>query len=318
MTHRLFILAMMFVLLAPFCSPVNALTENPTALKPTLTISTLDPPQGHAPVTSESVGSVTFHANVSVEKNQFVGTVMVELDGSTSTGWTTVVSPQTIPFTNPATVEITITVVVPQSTPASLIGRVVVNGLATYHTGSISATSSAMVLVDQYFGCALNVSPRQGTGNPQTFEIFIRNTGNGEDSFSLSILVPEALSKAGLSLSFETTKTQKLQPEANQTIKLTVKYGPTAASGNKDFYVRTISNGAKAAGNDSAYTDVMMTINVQPLSGPVGMSIVGGIVAIIVVVGVILFIAKKKGKLRFRKRAKDLPKEKEPVKEIKP
>ena len=316
MARRLFMFAMIFVLLAPMYSPVNARTGDPMPLKPTLTISTLDPPTAYVDPTADSIGSVTFHANVTVDKPP-LGTVMVSLDGSTSTGWPTVVSPQSLPFPTSATVEISITVVVPQATPATSVGHVVVNGLATYPGVSSSATSSATLLVNQYFGCALNATPRQGTENPQTFKLLIRNYGNGEDSFSLSILVQEALSKAGLSFSFEATKTQKLQQDTNQTVKVTVKYGPTASSGMKDFYVRAISDGAKAAGNDSAFTDVLLTIEVKLLSGTAGISI--GIVAVVIIVTVVvtLFVAKKKGKLRFGKKTKENPKVKDPEKTTK-
>jgi uncharacterized membrane protein len=316
MARRLFMFAMIFVLLASMNSPVNALTGDPMPLKPTLTISVMNPPDASVTVSAESVGSVTFHANVTVDKPP-LGTVMVSLDGSTSTGWPTVVSPQSIPFTASATVEISITVVVPQATPATSVGHVVVNGLATYPGMSSSATSSATLLVNQYFGCALNATPRNGIENPQTFNLFIRNSGNGEDSFSLSILVQEALSKAGLSFSFEATKTQKLQQDTNQTVKVTVKYGPTAASGMKDFYVRAISDSAKAAGNDSAFSDVLLSIDVRPLSGTTGLSI--GIVAVVIIVAVVvtLFVAKKKGKLKFGKKTKEAPKRKEPEKETK-
>jgi hypothetical protein len=309
MARRLFIFAMLFALLVPVCSPVNALTGDPMPLMPTLYISSLDPPTAHATVSSDSVGHVTFHANVTVDKPPLIGTVMVNLDASTSTGWPTVVSPQSIPFTTSAVVQITVTVVVPQATPITSVGRTTVSGLATFPGGSKSATSSGTVQVNQYYSCALNATPKLGTGNPQVFNIKVRNAGNGDDSFGLYIQVPEALSKAGLTLAFDTPKTQKLQVDANQTVKLTVKYGPSAASGKKDIYVRAISDGAKALGNDSVFTDVLLTIDVQPLSGPQGTSL--GIVAgvIIVAVGVTLFVAKKKGKLKFSKKAKDASKD---------
>jgi uncharacterized membrane protein len=140
----------------------------------------------------------------------------------------------------------------------------------------------------------------------------ISNAGNGDDTFSPNIQVQAALEKAGLSFSFETTKTQKLAMGSNQTLKLTVKYGATAASGKKDFYVRVTSDGAKNAGNESGFTDILLTIDVKPLSGPQGMSIGLLAGAIIAAVGVTLFVAKKKGKLRTGKTAKDVPKEKDP------
>ncbi len=286
-------------------SPVNALAGDPMPLRPTLIISALDPAETHVTVTPDSIGSATLHANVTVDKAQVVGTVMVTLDGSTSTGWPTVVSPQTIPFTSPATVAITITVVVPQATPSSSIGRLVVNGLATYPGGSAAATSSATVLVNQYFRCSINATPKLGIDNPQEFKLEVYNRGNGDDTFSLSILAREALSKAGLSVALETTKTQKIHQDENQTVRVTVSYGTTASSGKKDFYVRASSDGAKNTGNDSAFMDILLTIDVRPLSGTAGMSI--GIVAAIIIVAVIvtLFVAKKKGKLRFGKKRKE-------------
>jgi hypothetical protein len=317
MARRLFILAMMLALLLPMLSSANALAGDPMPLRPTLTISTLDPPETHVTVTPDSIGSATLHANVTVDKPPMIGTVMVTLDGSTSTGWPTVVSPQTIPFTSPATVAITITVVVPQATPTTSIGKLVVSGLATYPGGSTTATSSATVLVNQYYRCSINATPKLGIDNPQEFKLDVYNRGNGEDTFSLSILAREALSKAGLSVTVETTKTQKIPQDENQTVRVTVSYGASASSGKKDIYVRASSDGAKNAGNDSAFMDVLVTIDVRPLSGTSGMSI--GIVAVVVIVavGVTLFVAKKKGKLKFGKKAKDAPKAKDTNKDPK-
>lgn len=313
MVRRLFLLAIILALLTPLCAQVDALAGEPMPLGPAIYISTLNPSNAHVSVTADSVGHVTFHANVTVDKPPLIGTVMVNLDGKTNTGWTTVVSPQSIPFTSSSTVEITISVVVPQATPIDEIGRTEVHGLATYPGGSKSATSTGTIVVDQYFGCALNATPRLGTGNPQVFKIEVFNKGNGLDSFSLSVLAREALSQAGLSFYFYAITTEKIPMDENQTVKIRVSYDANAAPGKKDFYVRAISDGSKNVGNDSVFIDCLLTIDVQPLSSPQGMSLGIAAGAIIVAVGVTLFVAKKKGKLKFGKKAKDAnkdPKEK--------
>lgn len=268
-------------------------------LRPTVTLSEMDPPERTAEVSFDSIGTAMFSATVTVEKPPAVGTVMVQLDGSTSTGWVTVVSPQSIPFTASGSVGITITVVVPQATPSSIVGRVTVSALGTYPGGSSSDTTSATVRVKQYYRIQMDCSPKVGMENPQTFAINVSNRGNGEDSFKFSLPFQEAMGKLGLTIDFEQASTKPLTQDTNDTIHVTVSYGSSAPSGSKQIYVRATSSASIASGNDSVYKDIVVVINVQPWHGTAGVSL--GVVAliIIIVVVVVLFVAKKKGKLRF-------------------
>jgi hypothetical protein len=195
-------------------------------LKPTLTISTMNPQSREVVVTPSSIGSASFSATVTVSKPPAVGTVMVTLDGSTSTGWPTVVSPQSIPFTTPNSIQFTITVVVPQATPTSSIGKVIVSGLATYPGGSVAGTSSATVTVVQYFRIQpqaqlsfVTISP----GGQAVMALDLYNRGNGLDSIVIDITNIKDLSKKNWMVAATAYEVSNIPQDEYGTIKISVK-----------------------------------------------------------------------------------------------
>jgi len=195
-------------------------------LKPTLTISTMNPQSREVMVTPSSIGSASFSATVTVSKPPAVGTVMVTLDGSTSTGWPTVVSPQSIPFTAPGNVQITITVVVPQATPTSSIGKTIVSGLATYPGGSAPGTSSATVTVVQYFRIQPQAQMSFVTlppGGQAVMSLDLYNRGNGLDSIVIEIQNIKELSKKNWMVSATAYEVSNIPQDEYGTIKISVK-----------------------------------------------------------------------------------------------
>jgi hypothetical protein len=207
-----------------------AFVPNTTAqgihLKPTLTISSMNPPSREVVVTPSSIGAAAFSATVAISKPPAVGTVMVTLDGSCSTGWPTVVSPQSIPFTAPGSVQVTITVVVPQATPTSLIGKVIVSGLATYPGGSAAATSSATVTIVQYFRIQPQAQMSFVTINPggqAVMSLELYNRGNGLDSIQIEIINLKELSKKNWMVSATAFEVSNIPQDDYGTIKISVK-----------------------------------------------------------------------------------------------
>ncbi len=196
-------------------------------LKPTLAISPMNPPSREVVVTPSSIGSAAFSASVTVSKPPAVGTVMVTLDGTTSTGWPTIVSPQSIPFNTPDSVQITITVVVPQATPTSSIGKVVVNGLATYPGGgSITAMSSATATIVQYFRIQPQAQMSFVTINPggqAVMSLDLYNRGNGLDSIQIDITNLKELSKKNWMVSATAYEVSNIPQDEYGTIKISVK-----------------------------------------------------------------------------------------------
>lgn len=208
---------------------VIALAPNAAAqvhIKPTLTISSLNPQSRDVVVTPSSIGSASFSATVSVTKPPAVGTVMVQVDGTTSTGWTTVVSPQSIPFTSPGDIQISVTVVVPQATPTSSIGKVIISGLATYPGGNAAAQTSATVTVVQYFRIQpqaqqsfVTVTP----GGQAVLVLDLYNRGNGLDTIVIEITNLKELSKKSWMVSATAYEVSNIVQDEYGTIKLFVR-----------------------------------------------------------------------------------------------
>jgi hypothetical protein len=186
----------------------------------------MNPQSREVVVTPSSIGSASFSATVTVSKPPAVGTVMVTLDGSTSTGWPTVVSPQSIPFTAPNSVQITITVVVPQATPTSSIGKVIVSGLATYPGGSVSGTSSATVTIVQYFRIQPQAQMSFVTvppGGQAVMSLDLYNRGNGLDSIVIEISNIKELSKKNWMVSATAYEVSNIPQDEYGTIKISIK-----------------------------------------------------------------------------------------------
>jgi len=195
-------------------------------LKPTLQISTMNPQSREVVVSPSSIGSASFSATVSVTKPPAVGIVMVQLDGSTSTGWPTVVSPQSVPFTAPGDLQITITVVVPQATPTSSIGKVTVSGLATYPGGSAAGQTSATITIVQYF----RIQPQAqqsfvqiGPGGRAVMALDLYNRGNGLDTITIEFTNIKELSKKNWVVSANSYDVSNVPQDEYNTIKISIQ-----------------------------------------------------------------------------------------------
>lgn len=275
-----------------------AIEEKPEqfSLRPTLTISPLDPQSAQANVTAKDGATVTYTGTVTVTKPP-VGTVTVYLDGETSSGYLMTVEPSTIPFTSPGTVAFTAVVMVPQGASANGTTKVMVAGIASYPGGSRSAYSTATLEIGQYFDMELLVIPVKKTGNPQEFNIVIRNTGNGNDTFSLSFPDTKDLENDGFDLSVSNHRSEELMPNGNGTIKVKIGYGVSTPSGKRSIKVRVTSDSSKAGENET-YKDVLINMDVEALGGGSTESfmLIGGIVAsiVILVLAVVLIMKRRR------------------------
>jgi len=272
---------------------------------PTVSITPLEPQEAYVTVTEKDVGSATFKATVSVDKPP-IGIVMVQIDGSTSTGWPTVVSPQSIPFTSSGDLEITITVTVPQATPCTSVGNVMVSVVATYPGGSTNAQSSGIVKVHQYFDAVLNIDPALGVENPQHFKIMVKNKGNGQDTFELTLPFNALDSKNGITTDIQKPRTSTLQTDNNESLEVVAQYGPTAPVGKYKFIVRVTSQGSVNSGNNTFSADYPLYLEVSPVIGQSGVSVSLIAIAIFAVVGVVAFFVynRKKKKRLLTEKAK--------------
>lgn len=196
------------------------------SLQPTLTISPLNPDAREVVVTPSSIGSASFSGTISVTKPPAVGIVTVQLDGSCSTGWNTVVSPQTVPFTAPGDIQITVTVVVPQATPTSSIGKVLISGIASYPGGTKSASSSATVTVIQYF----RINPQSqnpfvvmSPGTQAILTLDLYNRGNGLETMVIDFTNLKKLQDKNWVITPSTYQVDNVPTDEYDTIKITIK-----------------------------------------------------------------------------------------------
>jgi uncharacterized membrane protein len=152
--------------------------------------------------------------------------VSVALYAACSTGWPIIVSPPTIPFNTPGFSPITVTVVVPQATPASLIGKVTVQAIATYPGGETGAVSTAVVTVMQYFRLApqsMQAFMQIPPGSQTTLSLDIHNRGNGMDTMSITINNLQELKTTGWSVAASAYAIGPIPMAEYETFKITVK-----------------------------------------------------------------------------------------------
>jgi hypothetical protein len=163
---------------------------------------TLTPDELVAKVSETGLGAVTFGGNVTVEKPQGVERVTVTLTGDCDKGWPISLSRQTIPFINPGSESFSFTVIVPPATPVS-------QAIGTVHAHAHSPiwdddqTTTVRISVQQYFKMDLWTSSESfdgEVGGSVAGKLFINNSGNGEDTFSISIVeAPDAIKRWKLS-----------------------------------------------------------------------------------------------------------------------
>jgi len=149
----------------------------------------LDAASQSARVTESSPGIVTFTGQATIDKLP-VERCVVTLTSSTDIGWVTQISPSTAVFTSTTPQAFSCTVVVPQGTPNSLFGNLVINGRAVAGGLQNTAETKGIINVEPYFRLTLDsdvpyreISP----GSQAFFTVKLTNAGNAVDSFELEI-----------------------------------------------------------------------------------------------------------------------------------
>jgi len=264
-----------------------------------LTLAPLNPSIQDVDV-EEGPGTAMFTGMVEITKPP-VGVVTVHLDGSCNAGWSVVVAPQTMQFTNSGAEEYTVTVIVPMEAPASTIGAINVVAMAQYPGSVHSATTSGSVSVNKYFGGYVSASPSKGIDNPQTYELMASNIGNHADTFRLSITDLAGEEAQGFDFDLETSRIDEIGPGDNVSVDLTVSYGMKAKSGKHVFNVRVFSVGAEKCETETFYWDSPVIIMVDNFAGGGGTSysVIGGVIMTIIL---FLGILVRTNRLPFRLR----------------
>jgi hypothetical protein len=241
--------------------------------KPTLTLSPMAPSSYEVNVTPSSIGSANFSFYVNVTKTASVGTVMVTLDGSTSTGWPTLVSPGSIAFTSSGSVQANVTVTVPQASPASSIGKVQVEALGTYPGGSVVAQTSATVTLAQYFRWNLVTQKHETNSTNLGLSMDVYNRGNGLDVFEVNIINLKELLGSGFEFDTGTITTPIIVQDEYYEVVFNVT--ATGSIPQTRFFheaqVRVTSLEAQNSGWTPTYTEynVVLVFNLTPKQMPV-------------------------------------------------
>jgi len=277
--------------------PGPTVPPSPTQLVPTLMLSSMTPMNQNATVTASSGSSVTFDFKVTVTKPPLI-TITVKLTGRCAASFPMTVTPDSITFTQPETVQAKATVVVPARSWATNGIRVTVDGVATWPGGSVTASTQGSLNVLQYHGVKATVDTLIGKGNPQELQVHIQNMGNGNDTFVLEVANKADLDKDGIRFEFSQTQVEQLRPDANATVKLKVSYGLSTPSGKKEVRVRISSINVTQGSAQAGAIEVSVYVDVGALGGGGSETyiVVGLIVLIIIIAIVLLFWYRKKAR----------------------
>jgi len=267
----------------------------PMQFKPTLTIATLTPSNQNVSVTVDTGATASYSSKVTVTKPPGM-TLTVTLTASCAAGFPATVTPNSITFTQPGTIPITINVVVPAKARMISGTQVRIDAVATYIGGSAVASSAGSLGVKQYYDIGASVVVDKGSGNPQKFQIMVQNKGNGNDTISLDIVDRSALEKNGFRFDFTKTKLVDVQSDENVSVGLEVSYGVATPSGKKEIKVKVSSQNSTDGGGKAVSIEAPVNVDVGALGGGGAQTymIVGLIIMVIFVVVILLVMYKKK------------------------
>jgi hypothetical protein len=249
---------------------------------------------------------VNYTATVTVTKPPIIGTVQVDLEGRNSNAYPVVVEPDHLEVTTPGDFEINITVQVPPKASAANTSQVIVDGVLLFPGGTKSASASSLLEVSQYFKVEGKVYTMVDSGNPQEFDISVRNIGNGPDSFTIDVVDISTHEGNGFEFQFVKRSTETLEHFGNESLRLKISYKATSPSGERTFKVRIKSDTSVDAGG-LVYTDVSVTVNVKHIGG----GTVGSYGAMIIILIVLIIIIGAVIGLRKGKVKKSIEKKKE-------
>jgi hypothetical protein len=257
------------------------------------TIPTLNPTSYEVTVTSTQDGTATFKGWATL-KDPDGEPVSITLSASTSTGWNTTITPETYSVTKSTTVNLTIIVTVPKGTGTWQIGKMIVTGSATFSGGTLKAISSVTVVVQQYYGLELTITPTYKGPAMNRFGLQLKNTGNGLDKYHTEVMNGSRLAGNHLTVDYTYIDNSYVVVGEYMDLVLTVEY-----SGNVrpkeyevDLKVSSLGSGYKGPTYWRTYT-VHVSFN-APDTGVPTWAFTGGIAAFSITM-VIVLVAIMKG-----------------------
>lgn len=266
----------------------SGLQEGAPGLELTITIS--EDTVGAAP-TESAPGTAQLRGTVTVQMPSLRGAT-VTLTSSTDIGWVSMVEPDTMVLDSGQVGEFSITVVVPQGSPAALIGTVMVYGRAVASGLQTSAGDTATITVRPYYRVSLEAQKREveiTPGGTARFMLRVTNAGNSVDSFDIQLSNRNELEKQGWKLEATTSSLAEVHPGEYRT-RILALTAPASLVPFKNqattVSIRAVSLGAQEQ-NTSAESSTMLSVKEVGSSTP-GVALVGS-VAVLVAAGAVLF-----------------------------
>jgi hypothetical protein len=253
-----------------------------------------------AQVTESNPGTAVFHGTVTVQMPSLRG-AQVTLASSTDIGWVSSISPSSFTLDNGQTGSFTVTVIVPQGTPSTQAGNIVVNGRAVANGLQAMDDAQALITVKTYFRVTLDAArPKVETapGGSARFSLRLTNAGNGIDSFALRLANQDELRKQGWFLSISITSSGKIAPGEFRTVTI-IMTAPASFSPyvNREttLYIKARSEGARQA-NQTAELDFPLVARETGVSAT-GSGAVGLVIAVIAVGAFVLIRRRRRSTL---------------------
>jgi uncharacterized membrane protein len=264
----------------------------------------------YADVRPGESGLTTFTGTVSADLplGSAIQDVRIELRASSEHGWDTCITPETV-ILNPGNEEksFSVTVQVPPETSTSVDAIITVWGTAWAFPGSDNSETEVppiygTIFVDQY--CRFKIGSKQSffdtePGSEVQFDVFIRNEGNGQDQYQISIKNLDELEDDGFEVSIDREMIE-VPEKGNGTVVVTVQT-PEGGLGEFVNYKKEIEIGVLSKHDlEMKYQHDILVVRVRNDIILESDEFYNFVIVIIIVVLVIIII------WQYRKRKKEL------------
>jgi hypothetical protein len=183
-----------------------------------------------ARISDREPGTVRFQGRAAVDALP-VCRARVELRAYLDIGWKLDIAPSTMVFTSMAPQDFTVTILVPQGTPADMSGNLTVVGRCSLGGFEYLAGTRGTITVAPYCGArlvtgkpVLVTSPGEGS----EVDLGVLNTGNAEGSYELEITNLGNLRTNRWELSFSCTTATAPAPARMGAVRLHTRFGAGA------------------------------------------------------------------------------------------
>jgi hypothetical protein len=249
------------IALGAFTGPLLASGQ---VVKTTVTLS-VTPDKGYIDPLENS-SSTTFTGKVTVKSFPLI---ITSINITANSGpWTNETSSSSMVITGSKEQTFTVRVYAPYNAIAgdTQLVKVMLKWTNTLNEkGSTNATCEAVVnqsyQIINYISKMMYINP----GKSDFTKAYITNKGNGPDTISIQVVNNTDLKKAGWTFSLSKTS-MDLDPDAEDSVQLTVNVPATATVKVYQFTLRATSEQAKASGLDY-YVDATVTVSIQSSGG---------------------------------------------------